>query len=93
MEEEAKVKVAAEATDLVRLFQVVLPETVWLVPSKITEPELWVKVPPEWTKLPAMVKLPEGAVKAPLDNVKLPFASSVVLGVVKVPEPAMVKWW
>lgn len=48
------------------------------VPSKVTVPELWVKVPPVMVKLFATVMVPEGAVNIPEESVKAALRSNVV---------------
>lgn len=83
-----KVRVSAVVTDLVRLLKEVESEMVWEVPSKVTVPELWVKIPPEWAKFPDTFSA-VGAVRVPEERVKAPFTSTVPELPVSVP-PDMV---
>ena len=48
------------------------------LPSNVTVPELWVKVPPVMVKFPATVIVPAGAVKVPEERVKSSLKSTVV---------------
>jgi hypothetical protein len=65
VEPAPKVRVSALDTVLVRLLNVVDPEMAWPVPSRVTFPELWANVPPEWLKSPETLIVPLVAVKLP----------------------------
>lgn len=81
------VKVLAIVTVLVRLLKVEVPEIVWSLPSKDSVPELWVKVPPEWSKFEDTLKVPDedGAVNVPEETVSVPLTSTVPVLPVNVP--------
>ena len=76
--DEAKVRVSAALTDLVRLLKVVEPAIVWEVPSKVTVPELWVKVALFVQSFPMVMVVV--AVKVPDVRVKLLFMSRAETG-------------
>ena len=57
------------------------------MPSRVTVPELWVKVPPEWVKLGETLNVPDedGAVRVPEEMVRVPLISTVPELPVNVP--------
>ena len=56
-----------------------------LVPSNVTVPELWVKVPPVIVKFPATVIVPDVEVNVPPERVNLSLMSMVEFPPEKVP--------
>ena len=90
---DAKVKVAGEVTDLVRLLKVVEPVIVWLVPSKTTVELVLVKVP-VFVQLPAtfmvvLASVPLVALRVP-EMVMVPAQSISYPSVTRVSPVSMV---
>jgi hypothetical protein len=91
----ANVSVRAVVTDFVRLWKVVEPDIVWLVPSKTTVPEFRVNTPLVRLKLPAN-EIVVGADSVPEVSVRLPLISKLLadVNVSELPSVAlMIRWW